>query len=60
MRKLRLFLAATALASMFVVGGASPASANCHGEPVDACAVVCAVGQSNKYTAELFSFCEVI
>ena len=58
MKKLRLFLVA-ALASTFMFVGAAPASANCHGEPVDACVVICQVGQSNKYTAPLFEFCEV-
>jgi hypothetical protein len=56
MKKLRLVLVA-ALASSFMFVGAAPASANCTGEPVDACAAICQVGQSNKYTAELFEFC---
>jgi hypothetical protein len=59
MKKLRLFLATTALASAFIVGGAAPASANCVGEPVDACAAVCQVGLGNKYTEPFFRFCYV-
>jgi hypothetical protein len=59
MKKLRVFLATVSLASAFVVVGAGPASANCYGEPVDACAAVCQVGQSNKYTEGAFKFCHV-
>ena len=60
MKKLRLFLVAT-LASGFIVVGAGPASANCYSDPSlpDACAAVCQIGQGNKYTEKLFSFCEV-
>jgi hypothetical protein len=59
MKKLRVFLAAATLASAFIVVGAGPASARCVGEPVNACVLICEVGNSNKYTADLFSFCEV-
>jgi hypothetical protein len=59
MKKLRVFLAATALSSVFVVGGASPAHASCIGEPVNPCAVVCAIGLGNKYTAPAFRWCYV-
>lgn len=59
MKKLRLFVAAAALTSAFIVGGASPASANCVGEPVNPCVLICQVGQSNKYTEGLFRFCHV-
>jgi hypothetical protein len=57
-KKLRLFVVA-AIAAGTIVIGASPASANCTGEPVDACAVVCEVGLSNKYTEPLFRVCYV-
>ncbi|HJR44458.1 MAG TPA: hypothetical protein VJ927_02535 [Actinomycetota bacterium] len=60
MKKLRVFLATATLASAFVVVSATPASASCYGEPVDACAVVCYVGYNNKYTHDFFKFCEVI
>jgi hypothetical protein len=56
MKKLRLFLVATALASAFVVTGAGPASANCEGDP-NVCVLICSVGQSNKYTEGAFKFC---
>ena len=62
MKKLRLLLAGAALASSFIFVGASPASANCWSDPsmpVNACVVVCEVGSGNKYTADLFRFCEV-
>jgi hypothetical protein len=59
MRKLRLFLAASVLASVFVVGSAGPASAKCVGDPVNPCVLICEVGLSNKYTEDLFSFCYV-
>ena len=59
MKKLRVFLATGILASAFLVAGAAPARANCVGEPVDACALVCEVGLSNKYTAPLFRVCYV-
>jgi hypothetical protein len=59
MKKLRIFLATASLASAFVVLGAGPASAKCAGEPVNACVLVCQVGTSNKYTQDLFKFCEV-
>jgi hypothetical protein len=60
MRKARLFLVAT-LMSTFIVAGASPASANCQGDPnlPDPCVAICVIGQSNKYTEKLTSFCEV-
>ena len=61
MKKVRLFLVA-ALASSFMIVGAGPASANCQSDPnvpVDACAAVCEIGQGNKHTQKLFSFCEV-
>ena len=60
MKKVRVFLAIAAMASAFTVLGASPASANCVGDPVDPCAAVCQVGLSNKYTEPLFRFCYVI
>lgn len=60
MKKLRLFLAASALASVFVVGGASPAHAKCVGEPVNPCVLVCSIGLSNKYTAPLFQWCYIV
>ena len=59
MRKLRVLLAATTLASAFVIVGAGPASANCVGEPVNPCVLVCEVGLGNKYTKDLFSFCYI-
>ncbi len=59
MKKLRLFLAASALASVFVVGGAAPAHASCIGEPVNPCAIVCRIGLGNKYTAPLFQWCYI-
>lgn len=59
MKKLRLFLATTALASAFVVGGAQPASAKCVGEPVNPCVLICEVGTGNKYTEQFFRFCYV-
>ncbi|HYI46687.1 MAG TPA: hypothetical protein VE174_14610 [Actinomycetota bacterium] len=58
MKKVRIFLVA-ALASSFMFVGAAPASANCQGDPVNACVVICEVGNSNKYTAPLFEFCKV-
>jgi hypothetical protein len=60
MKKLRLFLAASALATSMVVVGAGPASANCVGEPVNPCVIVCEVGTSNKYTEDLFAFCAIV
>ena len=59
MKKLRLFVATALLASAFVVGSASPATAKCVGDPVNPCVLICEVGNGNKYTAELFGFCEV-
>ena len=59
MKKLRLFLVAASLASVFVVGGAAPASAKCVGEPVNPCVIVCEVGTGNKYTERFFQFCYV-
>lgn len=62
MRKVRLLIVGAVLASSFLFVGASPASANCWSDPslpVDPCVVVCSVGQSNKYTADLFRFCDV-
>jgi hypothetical protein len=58
-RKVRVFLAAVSFASAFIVVGAGPASAKCVGDPVNPCVVICQVGQSNKYTEDLFSFCNV-
>ena len=57
MKKLRLFLVAALVSSILFVG-AGPASANCAGEP-DACAAICQVGLSNKYTEPFFHFCWV-
>jgi len=59
MKKLRVLLAATTLASAFVIVGAGPARANCVGEPVNPCVLVCEVGLGNKYTKDLFSFCYI-
>ncbi|HEX2295892.1 MAG TPA: hypothetical protein VHN37_11340 [Actinomycetota bacterium] len=60
MKRLRVFLAGVAVASAFVVAGpASPASASCYGEPVNACRVVCAIGLGNKYTAPAFQWCYI-
>ena len=59
MKKLRAFLATALLASLFVVGGAGPAKANCEGEPINACVLICEIGKSNKYTEGLFRFCDV-
>lgn len=59
MKKLRVFLATTAMASAFVVGSAAPASASCVGEPVNACKVVCAIGLGNKLTAPAFQWCYI-
>ena len=59
MKKLRLLLAAAIMSSAFVVGTATPASASCYGEPVDACAVVCQIGLSNKHTAPAFRWCYI-
>jgi hypothetical protein len=60
MKKARLFLVGV-LMSGFIVVGAGPASANCQGDPnlPDPCVAICVVGQGNKYTEKLFSFCEV-
>lgn len=58
MKKIRLFLVATMSAGLILVG-APPAGASCAGEPVDPCVVVCSVGQGNKYTRDLFAFCNV-
>ena len=58
-KRLRLFLAASVLASVFVVGSATPASANCVGELVNPCVLICEVGLGNKYTKDLFSFCYI-
>ena len=60
MRKLRVFLAAASVAAAFTVLSPAPASAKCVGEPVNPCVIICAVGQSNKYTEPLFRFCHVI
>jgi hypothetical protein len=60
MKKLRVFLATASLASAFIVVGAGPASANCIGEPVDPCALVCSVGYNNKYTQPLFRWCTIV
>ncbi|HEV2755120.1 MAG TPA: hypothetical protein VG318_05010 [Actinomycetota bacterium] len=60
MKKLRMLLAASALASVFVVGGAAPAHANCSTITGHSpCAVVCAVGLSDERTAPLFRWCYV-
>lgn len=59
MKRLKVVLATALLASSFSVLSAPPASASCAGDPVDACAVVCQVGLSNKYTKDLFSFCYI-
>ncbi|MFP5298298.1 MAG: hypothetical protein ACLGHL_04855 [Actinomycetota bacterium] len=59
MKKLRLLLAGSLLASLFVVTSGTPANASCVGDP-DVCAVVCAVGYNNKYTHDLFQWCEVV
>lgn len=58
MRKLRVLLASTVLAGSMLFVAAPEASAKCVGEP-NVCEIVCAVGQGNKYTAELFEFCHV-
>ena len=59
MKRLRLLVAASLLASVFVVGSAGPAKANCEGDPVNPCVLVCEVGLGNKYTKDFFSFCYV-
>jgi hypothetical protein len=59
MKKLRLILVMAILASAFVVMGAGPAKADCYGEPVNPCVVVCQIGLGNKYTRDLFKFCYV-
>jgi hypothetical protein len=59
MKKLRVFLATVSLASAFVIVGAGPANAKCVGEPVNPCVLICEVGQGNKYTEDLFGFCEI-
>lgn len=59
MKKLRVLLAGAVMASAFVVGTASPASASCYGEPVNACQVVCSIGLGNKYTAPAFQWCYI-
>jgi hypothetical protein len=58
MKKIRMLVAATLLAGGLIVVGAPPASANCEGDP-NVCVLICSVGQSNKYTKDLFSFCYV-
>lgn len=60
MKKARLILVGV-LMSGFIVVGAGPASANCHADPSlpDPCVAVCVIGQGNKYTKDLFSFCEI-
>lgn len=58
MKRVRVLLAASVLATSMMFVAAPEAKANCAGEP-DVCAAVCQVGLSNKYTAELFSFCYV-
>lgn len=60
LKKLRLFLATSAVASAFVVGGAAPAQAKCVGDPVNPCVLLCSVGYNNKYTHPLFKWCEVV
>lgn len=60
MKKLRVSLVAATMASAFVVAGAAPAHANCTtitGQ--NPCAVVCAIGLGNKYTAPAFRWCYV-
>lgn len=59
MKKLRVLLAGAIMASAFVVASATPASASCYGEPVNACRVVCAIGLGNKYTAAAFQWCYI-
>ncbi|MGI8774851.1 MAG: hypothetical protein ACR2KQ_07550 [Actinomycetota bacterium] len=59
MKKLRGFVVAALLGSSFLVLAAGPATAKCVGEPVNPCVIVCEAGQSNKYTADLFAFCQV-
>ncbi len=61
MKKARLFLVGTLMSTFFIVGPAGPASANCQGDPnlPDPCVAICQIGQSNKYTEGLFSFCEI-
>lgn len=58
MKKLRLFVVA-AIAAGSIVIGASPASANCTGEPVNPCVVVCQVAESNKYLEPVQRICHV-
>ena len=58
MKKLRVVLAATALAASMIVVGAPPASARCTGDP-NVCVLVCSVGTGNKYTEPFFRFCYV-
>jgi hypothetical protein len=59
LKKLRLFVAASALASVFVIGGGSPAQANCTVLWTSPCAVVCRIGLGNPTTAPLFRWCYV-
>lgn len=51
MKKLRVFLATALMSSAFIVVGAGPASANCEGDPVNPCVLVCEVGGkwANKF-----------
>ena len=60
MKKLRVLLAGAIMASAFVVTSASPAHANCVGEPINPCVLLCSVGLSNKYTAPAFRWCYVV
>jgi hypothetical protein len=61
MKKVRIFLAAAALAasSLFVTAAPANAStASCAGEP-NVCEIVCAIGLGNKYTKDLFAWCYI-
>jgi hypothetical protein len=58
MKKLRVLLAGAIMASAFVVTTAGPAQASCVGDP-NPCAIVCAIGLGNKYTAPAFRWCYV-
>jgi hypothetical protein len=57
MRKLRLCLAAAALASAFTVLGVGPANAKCVGDPINPCVLICSL--ENKWTDDLLP-CEYI
>lgn len=61
MKKLRVLLAGTAIASAFTVLTPSPAQASCGPVVIEACRIVCIVGTSNPYTGPtVYRLCSIL